>query len=147
MSGKPQINFNANMSVSTSRRTTGVLNADEFRRLIAEQTGTSSQAYQLLGNANTNWQDEVLRTTVSSDYNLSVGGQYKILPYRVSATFTNQNGILKTSSMNRTTASISLTPKFFNNTLSVNMNVKGLYIRNEFPDEAAIGGAVSFDPT
>ena len=49
--------------------------------------------------------------------------------------------------MNRTTASISLTPKFFNNTLSVNMNVKGLYIRNEFPDEAAIGGAVSFDPT
>ena len=43
--------------------------------------------------------------------------------------------------MNRTTASISLTPKFFNNTLSVNMNVKGLYIRNEFPDEAAIGGA------
>ena len=101
------------MSVSTSRRTTGVLNADEFRRLIAEQTGTSSQAYaELLGNANTNWQYEVLRTTVSSDYNLSVGGQYKILPLPCIGNFTNQNGILKTSSMNRTTASISLTPKF-----------------------------------
>ena len=65
------------MSVSTSRRTTGVLNADEFRRLIAEQTGNFQSGIPAIGNANTNWQDEVLRTTVSSDYNLSVGGHIK----------------------------------------------------------------------
>ena len=147
MSGKPQINFNANVSVSTPHRKVGVLDASEFRGIIAEKLGMNSQAYGLLGDSNTKWQDEVIGTRVSSDYNLSVGGQLKMIPYRVSATYTNQNGILKTSSMDRTTASISLTPKFFNNTLSINANVKGLYIRNQFADEAAIGGAVSFDPT
>ena len=146
MSGKPQINFNANVSVSTPHRRVGVLDASEFRGIIAEKLGMNSQAYGLLGDSNTKWQDEVIGTRVSSDYNLSVGGQLKMIPYRVSATYTNQNGILKTSSMDRTTASISLTPKFFNNTLSINANVKGLYIRNQFADEAAIGGAVSFDP-
>ena len=147
MSGKPQINFNANVSVSTPHRRVGVLDASEFRGIIAEKLGMNSQAYGLLGDSNTKWQDEVIGTRVSSDYNLSVGGQLKMIPYRVSATYTNQNGILKTSSMDRTTASISLTPKFFNNTLSINANVKGLYIRNQFADEAALGGAVSFDPT
>lgn len=147
MSGKPQINFNANVSVSTPHRRVGVLDASEFRGIIAEKLGMNSQAYGLLGDSNTKWQDEVIGTRVSSDYNLSVGGQLKMIPYRVSATYTNQNGILKTSSMDRTTASISLTPQFFNNTLSINANVKGLYIRNQFADEAAIGGAVSFDPT
>ncbi|MCP9612331.1 SusC/RagA family TonB-linked outer membrane protein [Coprobacter tertius] len=146
-SGRPQINFNANVSVNTPRKKVGVYDASEFRGIVAERYGMGSQAYALLGNYNTNWQDEILRTTVSSDYNLSVGGQYKILPYRVSVTYTNQNGILKTSSMNRTTASITLTPKFFNNTLSVTANVKGMYIRNQFADENAIGVAPSFDPT
>lgn len=147
MSGKPQINFNTNMYVSTPRNQVDVYNASEFSDIIATQYGTSSPAYQLLGNYNTRWQDQVLRTTISSDYNLSVGGTVKWLPYRVSATYTNQNGIIKTSSMDRTTASISLTPKFFDNTLSLNMNVKGLFTRNRFADLGAIGSAISFDPT
>ncbi len=146
-SGAPQINFSANMYVNTPRNTVGVLDANEFREVIARQFGENSGAYALLGKSNTKWQDEVLRTSVSSDYNLSVGGTLKALPYRVAVTYTNQNGILKTSAMDRATASITLTPKFFDNTLSVTANVKGFYLHNRFADEAAIGGAVAFDPT
>lgn len=81
MSGKPQINFNANVSVSTPHRRVGVLDASEFRGIIAEKLGMNSQAYGLLGDSNTKWQDEVIGTRVSSDYNLSVGGQLKMIPY------------------------------------------------------------------
>lgn len=146
-SGKPQINFTANMYVNTPRNKVGVLDGDQFRRVITDYYGEGSPAYNLLGTANTNWQDEILRTSVSSDYNLSVGGTYKILPYRVAVSYTNQNGILKTSAMDRVTASITLNPKFFDNTLSVTANVKGFYMHNRFADEGAIGGAVSFDPS
>ncbi len=117
-SGKPQINFTANMYVNTPRNKVGVLDGDQFRQVITDYYGEGSPAYNLLGTANTNWQDEILRTSVSSDYNLSVGGTYKILPYRVAVSYTNQNGILKTSAMDRVTASITLNPKFFDNTLS-----------------------------
>ncbi len=146
-SGRPQINFTANMYVNTPRNQVGVLTGDQFRQAITEYYGEDSPAYSLLGTANTNWQDEILRTSVSSDYNLSVGGTFRFLPYRVAVNYTNQNGILRTSAMDRLTASINLTPKFFDNTLSVNLNVKGFYMRNRFADEGAIGGAVSFDPS
>lgn len=146
-SGKPQINFTANMYVNTPRNKVGVLDGDQFRQVITDYYGEGSPAYNLLGTANTNWQDEILRTSVSSDYNLSVGGTYKILPYRIAVSYTNQNGILKTSAMDRVTASITLNPKFFDNTLSVTANVKGFYMHNRFADEGAIGGAVSFDPS
>lgn len=145
--GAPQINFNATATVSTPRNTVDVMDAGQFKNIVAQQLGESSQAYGLLGTHNTNWQDEILRTTVSSDYNLSVGGTYKWLPYRVAASYTDQNGILKTSAMDRTTASISLTPKFFDNTLSVTANVKGLYTYSRFADMSALGNAISFDPS
>ncbi len=146
-SGRPQINFTANMYINTPRNKVGVLDGDRFRQLITDYYGEESPAHSLLGTANTRWQDEILRTSVSSDYNLSVGGTYKMLPYRVAVSYTNQNGILRTSAMDRVTASVNLTPKFFDNTLSVSLNVKGFYMRNRFADESAIGGAVSFDPS
>ncbi len=144
--GRPQVNFSANMHVNSAAKTWDVLSASEFRKLVTEQIGTESAIAQL-GNANTDWQDEILRTTVSHDYSLSVGGTADWLPYRVSASYTNNNGILKTSRMDRTTVGFNLTPKFFNGKLSVNANAKGSYIKNRNADTGAVGTALSYNPT
>ena len=144
--GKPQINFTANMHVNKARNTWDVLSGDEFRTLVSEQIGTASATSQL-GSANTNWQDEILRTTVSQDYSLSVGGQAGILPYRVSASYTNNKGILETSEMDRTTVGFNLNPKFFNGLLQINANANGSYIKNRMADQGAIGIALNYNPT
>lgn len=146
-SGRPQINFSANMYVNTARKTWDVLDADAYRNMIVNFHGADSEAAAALGDASTNWQDEVLRTTISHDYNLSVGGTLGWLPYRVSGTYTCNNGILNDSQMQRVTAGINLTPKFFDGLLQVNANVKGYYIRNQFSQEGAVGGAIAADPT
>ena len=70
----------------------------------------------------------MLRTSVSHDYSLSVGGTAGFLPYRVSGTFTESNGILKDSQMKRVTAGFNLTPEFFDGKLKVSANVKGYYL-------------------
>lgn len=146
--GKPQVNFSANMYVNKARRTLKVLDASSFRSMVAGYYGENSDAYRALGSSNTDWQDEVLRTSISHDYNLSVGGTTGFLPYRVSVSFTQNNGIVKTSRMNRLTGGINLTPKFFDDHLSVQLNVKGYYFRNNFADGGGIvGAAVSMDPT
>lgn len=146
-SGRPQVSFSANMYVNTARKTWDVLSAGEFARLINSRFGEGSNEAALLGTANTKWQDEVLRTTVSSDYNLSVGGTAGWLPYRASVSYTNSNGILETSKMDRATVGFNLNPKFFNDHLQVNANVKGYYIRNRFGDSGAVNAALTFDPT
>ena len=144
-SGRPQVSFSANWHMNTARKTWDVLTGDEFRGYIKE-FGTA-HAQTLLGDANTNWQDEVLRTTISQDYNLSVGGTVGFLPYRVNASFTNNEGIIKTSKMQRTTVGFNLTPKFFNGLLQIQANAKGSYIRDWDGTAGAIGAAISYNPT
>lgn len=144
-SGKPTVNFAANLYVNTARKTWKVLDANQFRSLL-ESRGMDA-ALAATGDANTDWQDEVLRTTVSSDYSLSVGGTASWLPYHAEISYTNNNGIIKTSKMDRVTMGFNLSPKFFDNHLSVNANVKGYYIRNNFGDAGALSNAISFDPT
>lgn len=144
-SGKPTVNFAANLYVNTARKTWKVLDANQFRSLL-ESRGMDA-ALAATGDATTDWQDEVLRTTVSSDYSLSVGGTAGWLPYHAEISYTNNNGIIKTSKMDRVTMGFNLSPKFFDNHLSVNANVKGYYIRNNFADTGALSNAISYDPT
>ncbi|MDD2960584.1 MAG: TonB-dependent receptor [Muribaculaceae bacterium] len=143
--GKPQVNFSANFHVNTARNTLDVMNGDEFRDVVTNQLGESSAAQ--LGTANTNWQKEVLRTSFSHDYSLSVGGTAGFLPYRVSASYSNNQGILKTSGMQRTTVGFNLSPKFFNGLLQITANAKGAYIKSREADTGAIGAATCFNPT
>lgn len=145
-SGKPQVTFSANFYVDTPRKLYDVLSADEYRALLTKYYGAESNAVATLGKHSTDWQKEVTRTTFSSDYALSVSGTSGVLPYRLSATYTNSNGILLDTQMDRASIGATLTPKFFDNHLSVTANVKAYYIQNQFAANA-IGGALSFNPT
>ena len=139
------VNVSSLGSVSNIIKPVSVLSADEFRNVI-NTTGNAAQK-ALLGPANTDWQDQIYRTAFSTDNNVSVSGSLSDVPYRVSVGYLNQNGILKTSKFGRTSASVGLTPRFFDNHLRVDVNLKGSVIDNVFADQGAIGSAVTFDPT
>lgn len=148
-SGAAKVNFSMNMYVNTAAKTWDVLDGYEFADLIKNNFDESAQKRLYFGgrNYNTDWQKELLRTTFSSDYSLSVSGTTKNLPYRVDASFMNSNGILKGSSMDRATLGATLTPKFFDNHLSVTATVHGYYVHNRFSDTAGLSAAMAFDPT
>lgn len=150
-SGSVKINYSGNVSVSTKRNKVDVMSGDEYRDYITNAPNTTEgmlNALNLFPNVSTDWQDEVLRTAISTDHNISAYGSVKeFMPYRVSFGYTDQNGILKTSNFQRYTGSVSLTPSFFQDHLNVNLNGKGVYIKNRFADTGALGSAVSFDPT
>ncbi len=100
-----------------------------------------------LGNANTDWQKEIYQTAITTDNNLSVSGAFKNLPYRVSAGYLNQDGLLKTDNLQRVSAGISLSPSLLNNHLKIDINIKGAATNTRFANGGAIGSAVYFDPT
>lgn len=145
-SGKPQVNFTANFYVNTPRNYLDMMDGQEFSSFIINRFGAESTQAEALYGANTKWQKEELRTTFSSDYSLSVGGTAKWLPYRVALSFTNNNGIMKHSEMDRLTGSINLTPKFFDDLLSIQANVKGSYVKNQY-NAGTMGTAISMNPT
>ena len=145
-SGRPQVNFSANFYVNTPRNYLNMMDGDQFRNYINSHYAEGSTQRSGLGAYNTDWQKEELRTTFSSDYSLSVGGTVKWLPYRVALSYTNNNGIEKHTKMDRVTASINLTPSFFDDLLNIQANAKGSYIANQY-NAHTMGTAISMNPT
>lgn len=143
--GKVKVNFSTLASVSTKMKNLNVFSADEFRSFVAAHATPEYQSY--LGKADTNWQDKIYQTAWGTDNNLSLSGGIKWLPYRISAGYNEQNGIVRTNTFKRTTLGINLSPKFFDNHLTVSINGKGTFSENRFPNGGAIGAAEYFDPT
>ncbi len=144
--GAPQVTFTANAYINTPRKLLNMMSADQFRNFIINEYGAESDQAGALGNYNTDWQKAATRTTFSSDYSLSIGGTAGILPYRVGISYSNNNGILEFTSMERTSANINLSPKFFNDLLSVNANVLGAYVKNSYANNN-LGSCASMNPT
>ena len=143
--GKVKVNFSSVASVSTKMDNLDVLSADEFRRFVQENA-TSQSFIDKLGAANTNWQDLIYQKAWGTDNNVSLSGGIKGLPYRLSLGYNEQNGIVKTNEFRRTSIGLNLTPKFFDNHLSVTANFKGTMTENRF-NAGVIGASQFFDPT
>lgn len=146
-SGRVQYSFSSNFFLQTPANKVDVLSADEIRQIVSTK-GSAADASKL-GNANTDWQDEIFDNAYGQDVNLAaMGAAFNgKLPFRISGGFLNQDGILKGGNFQRQTLSFNLNPKFFKNALKVDINVKGARTTNQFADEGAIGAAISFDPT
>ncbi|WP_353779705.1 SusC/RagA family TonB-linked outer membrane protein [Winogradskyella sp. 3972H.M.0a.05] len=126
-----------------------VFSADEFRNLVNSQPINGSNLdTSLLGTANTNWQDEIFRETVSALHNVTLRGSlFNVLPTRFSFGVTKQEGALLTSLFDRRNLSLSLNPSLFDDHLKVNVNANLSFEDNRFADTGQIGAALRYDPT
>lgn len=97
----------------------------------------------------TNWQDEIMRTAIFTDHNFSARANlFGVLPVRASVGYTENLGVVQTNDYERYTASIKLTPSFFDDHLKVDINAKGLWVdKNAIDEGGALGGAFNMDPT
>lgn len=147
--GMVKFNFNTQESVSAVAKYVDVLTANELKSVVtADATTTGNNTYKnLLGSANTDWQREIYQNAFASDNNISASGTVGNFPFRVSAGYLSQDGVLKTNHFDRLSSSLNLSPKFFDDHLSVNLAIKAVQTKNRFADEGAIGSAVAFDPT
>ena len=143
----PKVSYNGNVSYSVKKKTLDVLDAAEYTSFIKNYYGADSEAASLLGNADTDWQEEIFHGAVSSDHNVTIQGGLAKMPYRLSVGYTDQNGILKTSNFQRVTTSVTLNPSFFQDHLKFNINGKFMYAHNRYANDAAIADATRMDPT
>lgn len=142
--GKLKVNFSSLNSLSKITKEYPVLSAAQFRNVV--QTQDPAQA-SLLGNANTDWQKQIYRQAFATDNNISFTGGVKNLPYRLSIGYLDQDGILKTDNLKRTTVALNVNHNFLNNSLKISLDLKGTYSLSHFANQGAIGSAVNFDPT
>lgn len=146
--GQPfRVNYSGQFSIGWREGKIDVLNAGEYRETIRQQFAGNPDITDNVGKYATDWQDEIYRTAVSNDHTIDFSGYKFDTPFRLSLGYTNQQGILKTTRLKRYTGALNLNPSFFDDFLKINLQAKGMYIKNNFGNTAAIGEAVLFDPT
>lgn len=143
--GKIRVSYSTNNSLSTLAKKLDVLTGDQVREIVS-QYGTNLHKGQV-GSANTDWQDVIYRPAFASDNNVTITGGIRQIPYRISLGYLNQDGLLRTDNLKRTSVGLALNPTFFNNHLKVDLNLKGSVQNTRFANDGAVGAAISFDPT
>lgn len=143
---KLKVSLSTVQSLQTRTKMPDMLSRQQFVDVINANGSAAQKA--LLGNASTNWNDEIFRTAFGTDNNVSIAGRVaSFMPIRVSLGYYNQSGLLLRDNAERFTSSISLSPSFFNDYLKFNLNAKTTINNNNFANSGAIWSASVYNPT
>jgi TonB-linked SusC/RagA family outer membrane protein len=117
--GAPRFEFNAYGGYATVWKRLDVLNGAQYRELMTEMGNvTDWDKY----NQNTNWQDEIFRKGTSQNYQLSASGKNDKTTYYLSGGWIQQNGAVRSSTMDRFNFKVNLEQQM-NNWLTMGTNV------------------------
>ncbi|RZK63926.1 MAG: ribose 5-phosphate isomerase A, partial [Pedobacter sp.] len=75
-------------------------------------------------------------TAFTTDNTLSISGSFKGLPYRVSAGYLDQQGVVIKSDLKRATGALTLSPRLFTDHLKIDLTVKGSLTESQYPNDS-----------
>ncbi|QGY48040.1 SusC/RagA family TonB-linked outer membrane protein [Maribellus comscasis] len=110
------IEYDGYMAASTVTNVPDVLTAREWRDYTAANN-IDTEGLDL--GANTDWFDEIMRTGVSQNHNLSFSGGGRTSNYRASISYLDQKGVVKDNEMERFNARFTFNQKALNEKLNV----------------------------
>ncbi len=138
-----QIEYSTSFSAMTTTRLPQILNAAQFTTAVATYAPGKSAS---LGSANTNWFDQITRTGVGQEQNLSVTNASDRSFYRLSFGYLRQNGVIKNTTTERLSLGLNWEQRLLDNHLNIKANIKGSRANDNFSG-GVIGSATSMAPT
>jgi len=141
--GFSTVNFSSSLGISTIARPLPILSAADFRSQVSKNGGVLEDF-----GANTNWQDQITRSAMTQNHNLSLGGGADKLTYYASFGAQVQQGILKNNQLDRLSGRMNATQKFWEDRVILDANISFSNVINERPPiESLLGNAISNNPT
>ncbi|MGN6436453.1 MAG: TonB-dependent receptor [Agriterribacter sp.] len=125
--GRQQIQFNNYIAIDKVANKPALLSAAEWRAYTKEQ-GMDVAGLDL--NANTDWFNEIMRTGVSNNHNLSLTGGNDKSNYRASLNYLNRQGIMRDNELQRLNGLFTINQKMINDKL--NVSVTGGIVQSDF---------------
>lgn len=146
-----KIDFTSYFGINYAPKTIPLLQADDYRRYLAEileTSGITGDSIQSLPymiddmnfgdyyryHNNTNWQDEIYTESYDQNYNLKISGGDDIALYSLSVGYMNHNGIIQNTGFSRYTvrfnSDINISTK-----LSLNANMAFSYNQHSLKDD------------
>lgn len=156
-------NFGATTSLANTARRYDLMNAQDFllaakRANIdggADPVAAEAAVRGIDNGANTDWQDQIFRQAISQNYNLSWAYSNKGTTARLSASYDDQQGIVRNSGLKRITTRANLGQKLFNDKLKLEANITYSNTKNQYAplsnnagyQGSLLGAALQLNPT
>lgn len=125
------INYSSSVGISTVSNRIDVLDAAQYRSYMPSITRTTE----------TDWQDQIFRTAVVHDHNLTFSNGSKNTNYRASVNISSQDGVVISTGLQRYTLRFNVTHKMFDERLIFNVNANNTYYTFNNILEQQTGGA------
>ncbi|MBB6238035.1 iron complex outermembrane receptor protein [Pedobacter sp. AK013] len=120
--GAAQIAYNGYFGIENVSNRYDMMDADQLKSFLAKNNSALTPANDK--GANTNWQDEVQRSNaLSHNHNVSLSGGSEKTTYNASLNYFKQNGIIKTSDLNRFIGRIGIEQRALNDKLKIGLNI------------------------
>lgn len=142
ISGATRVNYSGQTNIGEVSRSLDLLNGEEFREASQELFDTEfSQEEQ---NTNTDWQDAVMRTTLSQEHSLSFSGGMGQSTYRVSGNYVDREGLVRQSGFTRASGRINVRHSTLEDRLRLTGRLYGSYMeRNHVFAQETVGASGS----
>ncbi|MEZ7993241.1 MAG: SusC/RagA family TonB-linked outer membrane protein [Flavobacteriaceae bacterium] len=132
--------FSSNLSFSDPANRYDLFNADQYRSNFTTVTGNQVPTFDDAGG-NTDWQNVIMRSTVSSNTNFTYSNSYDKGNLRASFSYADQNGILEKSGQERISGRINATQFFLEDKLKLNVQSSFARVNDEVPQASGLAGA------
>lgn len=120
--GQMQVSYSSYMAIDKVSKQYEMMDANQLKAFLTKN-GQALTPEDDLG-ANTNWQDAVQRSSaISQNHNISFGGGSESTVYNASINYFDQEGVIKSSALNRVVARLSIEQKAFNDNLKLGLSV------------------------
>lgn len=127
--GVAQLSYNAYAATESISNSIDMASAGQLRTYLSDN-GKKLDALSDDGS-NTNWLKEVTRTGFSHNHNLALSGGGENASYGGSVNYFNNEGIIKTSAMERFIVRANVEQRMLNNRLKFNLNVTNSNTTND----------------
>ena len=127
--GRTSVNYSGYVAWDKAMNTLDMMDANELLAFAKRGGYDLSPYYDVNNPANTNWQNEVLRTGFSHNHNVSISGGNKKTSYSASINFLEREGAIKGTDTDRLTARSFLQTKALNDRLDLSFSLNAS-IRN-----------------
>lgn len=126
--GRTNVSYSGYVAWDKTMNSLDMMTADQLLDFANSNNIDLSPYYDVNNPANTNWQDEVLRTGFSHNHNVSINGGNNKTQYNASINFMDRQGVVRGTSMDRLNARSFVQTKALNDRLelafSVNASVR-----------------------
>lgn len=141
--GATRLSYSTYVAAEQISNTIDMLSGEDLRAYLGENGKTAAQD----DGSNTDWQEEVSRTGISHNHNLSFSGSGQNSSYGASVNYLNNQGVIKGTSMERFIVRGYMEQHAFNDRLKLNLNITNSNTDSKLVPNEVYSNMLTYLPT